>query len=66
MKPLEPWKPAKAGDIEHTDLMDMASKKRKKGDDDEEDEEESPKRHRKEKKSIYERENILKKPYEKE
>jgi len=23
MKPLEPWRPAKSGDIEHTDLMDM-------------------------------------------
>jgi hypothetical protein len=45
MKPLEPWKPAKAGDIEHTHLMDMASKKRKRGDDEDDDENE----HRKEK-----------------
>lgn len=48
MKPLEPWRPAKAGAIEHTELMDMASKKRKKGEEDEENEE-SPKRKIKEK-----------------
>lgn len=37
MKPLEPWKPAKAGDIEHTHLMDMTSKKRRKDDEEDED-----------------------------
>jgi hypothetical protein len=64
MKPLEPWRPAKGGEIEHTSLMDMASKKRKKDDEDEEGD--SPKRKAVERKSIYERDNILKKPYEKE
>jgi len=62
MKPIEPWRPAKSGDIEHTHLMDMASKKKKKDDDDEEHE----KKREIKKKSIFERENILKKPYEKE
>ena len=61
MKPLEPWKPAKAGDIEHTHLMDMTSKKKKK--DDDEDEEGDKKRNRS-KKSIFERENILRRPYD--
>lgn len=61
MKPLEPWRPAKSGDIEHTHLMDMTSKKKKK--DDGEDEEHEKKRS-KSKKSIFERENILRKPYE--
>jgi len=64
MKPLEPWRPAKAGSIERTELMDMASKKRKKVEN--EDEEESPKRKVKERQSIFERENIMRKPYEKE
>jgi len=65
MKPLEPWRPAKAGEIEHTHLMDMASKKRKKGSDDEE-EDDQEKDKDKLKKSIFERENIFRKPYEKE
>jgi hypothetical protein len=64
MKPITPWKPAKAGDIEHTYLMDMASKKRatRKGSDDEDDE---PKKKLRpvEKKSIFEREDIMKMPY---
>jgi hypothetical protein len=64
MKPIEPWKPAKAGEIEHTHLMDMASKKRKSNNDDDEDE--GTKRKEKVHKSIFERENIFKKPYEKE
>jgi hypothetical protein len=64
MKPLEPWKPAKSGDIEHTHLMDMASKKKKR--DDEEEDNDHEKRKEKLKKSIFERENIFKKPYEKE
>src|SRR6185312_7976558 len=55
MKPLEPWRPAKSGDIEHTHLMDMASKKRKRNDDDED--EDNTKKEKK-KKSIFERENI--------
>jgi hypothetical protein len=37
MKPVEPWKPARAGDIEHTHMMDMVSKKKKKDDDDDDD-----------------------------
>jgi hypothetical protein len=75
MKPLEPWKPAKAGEIEHSNLyllfnniiahlMDMASKKRKKNDDD--DDEDENKHKETMKKSIFERENIFRKPYEKE
>jgi hypothetical protein len=44
--------------------MDMASKKRKKNDDD--DEEDENKHKEKMKKSIFERENIFRKPYEKE
>ena len=67
MKPLEPWRPAKSGDIEHTHLMDMASKKRRgrsgEGGEDEEEGEEG-KRKEKMKKSIFDRENIFKKPYE--
>jgi len=65
MKPLEPWKPAKAGEIEHTHLMDMASKKRKKNDEEEDDDDEEKHKGDK-KKSIFERENIFRKPYEKE
>lgn len=64
MKPLEPWKPAKAGDIEHTHLMDMASKKRKRHDDDDDDD--NDQRKEKMQKSIFDRENIFKKPHEKE
>jgi hypothetical protein len=61
MKPLEPWKPAKAGDIEHTHLMDMTSKKKKRDDDEEED---NDKKRSKSKKSIFERENIFRRPYD--
>ena len=43
--------------------MDMVSKKKKKGDDDD-DEEEGTKRKEHKKKSIFERENIFRKPYE--
>lgn len=72
MKPLEPWRPVKSGEIIHSKsnylsniviahLMDMTSKNhRRRGQDDED-------QHRlKEvkKKSIFERENILRKPYE--
>jgi len=64
MKPLEPWKPAKAGEIEHTHLMDMASKRKKRDDEDEDGSHDKIKEKRK--KSIFERENITKKPYEKE
>lgn len=64
MKPLEPWKPAKAGDIEHTHLMDMASTKRKKNEDEEEEDEDKHKDLKK--KSIFERENLMKRPYDKE
>lgn len=42
----------------------MASKRRKKKSDDEDDDEDKPKE--KLKKSIFERDNIFKKPYEKE
>ena len=66
MKPLEPWKPAKSGDIEHTHLMDMASKKRKKHGSDDDDEENNHESKEKLQKSIFDRENIFKKPYEKE
>jgi len=57
MKPMEPWKPAKSGDIEHSKLlppltlslkahlMDMASKKRKRDDEDEDEDEDHEKRH---------------------
>lgn len=76
MKPIEPWRPAKSGDIEHSKfeynlilyiahLMDMASKKKKRADgEDDEDDEENTKRKSKNQKSIFERENILRKPYE--
>lgn len=78
MKPIEPWKPAKSGDIEHSKfyisrfiiilahLMDMTSKKRKKGsgDDDEDEDEDNSRRKEVKKKSIFERENIFRKPYE--
>ncbi len=73
MKPLEPWRPAKSGDIEHSknklflifiaDLMDMSSKRRKKEGDEDEDEEHNKKK-KTVKRSIFERENIFKKPYE--
>lgn len=46
-------------------LMDMASKKRKK-DDEDDDDEDHEKGHGTLKKSIFERENIFRKPYEKE
>ena len=64
MKPIEAWRPPKSGDIEHTHLMDMSSKKRKKSDDEDEDDEENEKRKSKTQKSIFERENIYRKPYE--
>lgn len=43
--------------------MDMASKKKKKEDDDEDSEDKIKEKH---KKSIFERENIFRKPFEKE
>ena len=46
-------------------LMDMASKKKKKRGEDDEDEDDEKRKSLK-KKSIYERENIFRKPYEKD
>jgi len=72
MKPLEPWKPVKSGEVIHSKpcaltnaiahLMDMTAKKRKKGDGDEE--EDNERRKEVKKKSIFDRENIFRKPYE--
>ena len=71
MKPLEPWKPVKSGEVIHSKslyldflahLMDMTSKKKKKGDGD--DDEENERRKEVKKKSIFDRENIFRKPYE--
>lgn len=72
MKPLEPWKPCKSGDIVHSKIyflsnllahfMDMTAKsKKKKGDGEDDDEKERKEIKRK---SIFDRENIFKKPYE--
>ena len=63
MKPIEPWKPAKSGEIEHTHLMDMASNYKSKKEGEDEDEQ---KKEKVTKKSIFERENILRKPFDKE
>lgn len=63
MKPLEPWKPVKSGEIIHTHLMDMTSKGRKRKGSDGEDEEEE-KRKVVKKKSIFDRENIHRKPFD--
>jgi hypothetical protein len=65
MKPIQPFKPARSGYFEQTTMMDMCSKKRAK-EGDGEDDEEMEKRKEKAKKSIFERENILRKPYEKD
>ncbi len=78
MKPLEPWRPVKSGEIIHSKidssfltislniahLMDMSSKGRKRKGSDGEDEEESEKRKVVKKKSIFDRENIHRKPFE--
>lgn len=75
MKPLEPWRPVKSGEIIHSKnnsnpitfiahLMDMSSKGRKRKGSDGEDEEESEKRKVVKKKSIFDRENIHRKPFD--
>lgn len=77
MKPIEPWRPVKSGEIIHSKndssltisfniahLMDMSSKGRKRKGSDGEDEEESEKRKVVKKKSIFDRENIHRKPFE--
>jgi hypothetical protein len=77
MKPLEPWKPVKSGDIIHSKilthslnsffiahLMDMTSKGRKRKGADGEEEDEKEKKKAVTKKSVFDRENIHRKPFE--
>jgi hypothetical protein len=77
MKPLEPWRPVKSGDIIHSKhiqcithklsiahLMDMTSKGRKRKGADGEEEEEKDKKRAVTKKSVFDRENIHRKPFE--
>ena len=62
MKPLEPWRPVKSGEVIHTHLMDMSSKNKKTKDG--EDEEDEGRRKEVKRKSIFDRENIFRKPFE--
>ncbi len=64
MKPLEPWKPVKSGEVIHTHLMDMTSKGKKRKGAEGDDEEDDNRRKEVKKKSIFDRENIFRKPYE--
>ena len=64
MKPLEPWKPVKSGEVIHTHLMDMTSKGKKRKGADGDDEEDDNRRKEVKRKSIFDRENIFRKPYE--
>ena len=78
MQPLEPWKPVKSGEIIHSKsshthntnlfaiahLMDMTSKGRKRKGADGEEEDEKEKKKVVQKKSIFDRENIHRKPFD--